>query len=150
MINYVTGDIFDSDAEAIVNTVNTVGVMGKGIALQFKKAYPSNYKSYMVACKNNEVVVGKMFVTRDSNMFIGEKLIINFPTKQHWKNPSEYIYIEEGLDGLLQVIEQYQIKSIALPALGVGNGGLKWEKVKDLIEAKLDNLDMEVFVYEPK
>lgn len=149
MINYVTGNILDSEAQAIVNTVNTVGVMGKGIALQFKKAYPNNYKSYSVACKNNEVVVGKMFVTTDSNISSGEKIIINFPTKQDWRKPSEYVYIEDGLDDLIDVIKHNQIKSIAIPPLGAGNGGLKWEKVKKIIEEKLSNINIEIFVYEP-
>jgi O-acetyl-ADP-ribose deacetylase (regulator of RNase III) len=149
MINYVTGNILDSDAQAIVNTVNTVGIMGKGIALQFKKAYPNNYKSYSTACKNKEVVVGKMFVTTDSNISSGEKLIINFPTKQHWRKPSEYIYIENGLDDLINIIKLNQIKSIAIPPLGAGNGGLKWGKVKKIIEEKLRNLDIEIFVFEP-
>lgn len=149
MINYVTGNILDSDAQAIVNTVNTVGIMGKGIALQFKKAYPSNYKSYSNACKNKEVVVGKMFVTSDRNISSGEKLIINFPTKQHWRKPSEYVYIEDGLDDLINIIKSNQIKSIAIPPLGAGNGGLKWEKVKKIIEEKLSVLDIEIFVFEP-
>ncbi|MDH7447828.1 type II toxin-antitoxin system antitoxin DNA ADP-ribosyl glycohydrolase DarG [Aquimarina sp. 2201CG14-23] len=149
MINYVTGNILDSEAQAIVNTVNTVGVMGKGIALQFKKAYPNNYKSYSIACKNKEVVVGKMFVTTDSNISSGEKVIINFPTKQNWRKPSEYIYIEDGLDDLISVIELNQIKSIAIPPLGAGNGGLKWEKVKKIIEEKLNSLDINIYVYEP-
>ena len=118
MINYVTGNILDSDAQAIVNTVNTVGVMGKGIALQFKKAYPNNYKSYSIACKKKEVIV-------------------------------EYIYIEDGLDDLINIIKLNQIKSIAIPPLGAGNGGLKWEKVKKIIEEKLSNLDIEIFVFEP-
>jgi O-acetyl-ADP-ribose deacetylase (regulator of RNase III) len=149
MINYVTGNILDSEAQAIVNTVNTVGVMGKGIALQFKKAYPNNYKTYSIACKNEEVIVGKMFVTTDSNISSGEKLIINFPTKQHWRKPSEYIYIEDGLNDLVNVIKLNQIKSIAIPPLGAGNGGLKWEKVKKIIEEKLSHLDIEIFVFEP-
>ncbi len=149
MINYVKGNILDSDAQAVVNTVNTVGIMGKGIALQFKKAYPNNYKSYLTACKNKEVVVGKMFVTTDSNISSGEKLIINFPTKQHWRKPSEYIYIEDGLDDLINIIKLNQIKSIAIPPLGAGNGGLKWEKVKKIIEEKLSNLEIEIFVFEP-
>lgn len=149
MINYVTGNILDSEAQALVNTVNTVGVMGKGIALQFKKAYPNNYKSYLLACKNKEVVVGKMFVTYDSNISSGEKIIINFPTKENWKKPSEYIYIEDGLDDLINVIKQTQIKSIAIPPLGAGNGGLKWEKVKKIIEEKLSILNIEIYVYEP-
>jgi O-acetyl-ADP-ribose deacetylase (regulator of RNase III) len=149
MINYITGNILDSKAQAIVNTINTMGVMGKGIALQFKKAYPNNYKSYSLACKNKEVEVGKMFLTTDSNISSGEKIIINFPTKQNWRKPSEYIYIENGLDDLIDVIKQKQIESIAIPPLGAGNGGLKWEKVKKIIEDKLSNLDIEIFVYEP-
>lgn len=149
MINYVTGNILDSKAQAIVNTVNTVGVMGKGIALQFKKAYPNNYKTYSIACKKEEVKVGKMFVTTDSNLSSGEKIIINFPTKQHWRKPSEYIYIEEGLNDLVNVIKLNKIKSIAIPPLGAGNGGLKWEKVKKIIEEKLGHLDIEIFVFEP-
>jgi len=149
MINYVTGNILDSEAQAIVNTVNTVGIMGKGIALQFKKAYPNNYKAYSLACKNKEVVVGKMFVTNDSNISSGEKIIINFPTKQNWRKPSEYIYIEDGLDDLIDVIKKNQIKSIAIPPLGAGNGGLKWEKVKKVIEEKLSSFNIEIFVYEP-
>ena len=132
MINYVTGNILDSKAQAIVNTVNTVGVMGKGIALQFKKAYPNNYKTYSIACKKEEVNVCKMFVTTDSNLSSGEKIIINFPTKQHWRKPSEYIYIEDGLNDLVNVIKLNKIKSIAIPPLGAGNGGLKWEKVKKI------------------
>jgi O-acetyl-ADP-ribose deacetylase (regulator of RNase III) len=149
MINYITGNILDSEAQAIVNTVNTVGIMGKGIALQFKKAYPNNYKTYSIACKNEEVVVGKMFVTTDSNISSGEKIIINFPTKQHWRKPSEYIYIEDGLNDLVNVIKLNQIKSIAIPPLGAGNGGLKWGKVKKIIEEKLSHLDIEIYVFEP-
>jgi O-acetyl-ADP-ribose deacetylase (regulator of RNase III) len=149
MIKYLTGNILDSRAQALVNTVNTTGIMGKGIALQFKKAYPNNYKSYSVASKNKEVVVGKMFVTTDSNISSGEKYIINFPTKQDWRKPSEYIYIEDGLDDLINVINKNQIKSIAIPPLGAGNGGLKWEKVKKIIEEKLGSLGIEIFVYEP-
>lgn len=149
MINYVTGNILDSKAQALVNTVNTVGIMGKGIALQFKKAYPNNFKLYSEACKKKELGIGKMFVTKDSNISSGEKLIINFPTKQNWRKPSEYIFIEEGLDDLINVIKTKQIKSIAIPPLGAGNGGLKWEKVKKIIEEKFKNIDTEIYVYEP-
>jgi len=149
MIHYITGNILDSKAQALVNTVNTMGVMGKGIALQFKKAYPNNFKAYERACKNKEVQVGKMFVTADSNTITGERLIINFPTKTSWRKPSEYKYIEYGLDDLIKVIEEKKIKSIALPPLGAGNGGLNWEIVKKLIEHKLGHLDVNVYVYEP-
>lgn len=149
MIQYITGNILDSQAQALVNTVNTVGVMGKGIALQFKKAYPSNYKAYVKACQNNNIKIGKMFVTIDSNTTSGEKIIVNFPTKTDWRKPSEYKYIEDGLDNLAEVIRERQIKSIAIPPLGAGNGGLKWEKVKKIIEEKLDSLDINIYVYEP-
>lgn len=149
MIQYIIGNILDSNAQALVNTVNTVGVMGKGIALQFKKAYPNNFKAYEKASQSAEIAVGKMFITRDSNVSSGEKVIINFPTKTDWRKPSEYKYIEDGLDDLVKVMAINQIKSIAIPPLGAGNGGLKWEKVKKIIEQKLSHLDIVVFVYEP-
>lgn len=149
MIKYIIGNILDSTAHALVNTVNTVGVMGKGIALQFKKEYLNNYKAYEKASQKAEIAVGKMFVTKDSNTSSGEKIIINFPTKTDWRKPSEYKYIEEGLDDLVEVIQINQIQSIAIPPLGAGNGGLKWEKVKRLIEEKLNHLNIEIYVYEP-
>lgn len=149
MIQYITGNILDSHAQALVNTVNTMGIMGKGIALQFKKAYPNNYKAYEKASKNANVKVGKMFVTLDSNTTTGEKIIINFPTKINWRKPSEYKYIEDGLENLIEVISDKQIKSIAIPPLGAGNGGLNWEKVKKLIEQKLGHLNVDIYVYEP-
>lgn len=127
MITYVKGNILESNAQALVNTVNTMGVMGKGIALQFKKAFPTNYKAYHEASKKLKVEIGKMFVTRDSNLQTGEKIIINFPTKDSWRKPSEYEFIEKGLQDLIKVIEEYKIQSIAIPPLGAGNGGLKWE-----------------------
>ncbi len=149
MIQYITGNILDSHAQALVNTVNTMGIMGKGIALQFKKAYPNNYKAYEKASKNANVKVGKMFVTLDSNTTTGERIIINFPTKTNWRKPSEYKYIEDGLENLIEVISDKQIKSIAIPPLGAGNGGLNWEKVKKLIEQKLGHLNVDIYVYEP-
>ena len=149
MIKYVTGDIFESRAQAIINTVNTVGVMGKGIALQFKKAFPSNYKAYIDACKTGEIKIGKLFVTKDKNVNSGEKIIINFPTKTDWRKPSEYSYIEDGLIDLIRIIKESGIKTVAIPPLGAGNGGLKWERVKELIEKKMSSVDVELFVYEP-
>lgn len=149
MIKYITGNILESDAQALVNTVNTVGVMGKGIALQFKKAYLNNFKAYEEACKRNEISIGKLFITHDRNLSSGEKIIINFPTKKDWRKPSEYSYIEDGLNDLVSVLEKNQIKSIAIPPLGAGNGGLEWERVKKIIEKKLSNLNVEIFVYEP-
>jgi O-acetyl-ADP-ribose deacetylase (regulator of RNase III) len=149
MIHYKTGDILESEAQALVNTVNTVGVMGKGIALQFKKAFPNNFKAYQDACKRKELFVGKLLVTKDGNLNSGTKIIINFPTKGDWRKPSEYSFIEEGLDNFVQIVNKYHIKSVALPPLGAGNGGLEWEKVKKIIEKKLHSLDIDVFVYEP-
>lgn len=149
MIKYVRGDIFESTAEALVNTVNTEGVMGKGIALQFKKVYPHNFKVYAEACKKKELVIGKLLVVKDTNTHSGEKIIINFPTKKTWRKPSEYSFIAEGLEDLIIVLENHKIKSIALPVLGVGNGGLEWERVKKMIEEKLTPIGIEVFVYEP-
>lgn len=149
MIHYIEGNILESDAEALVNTVNTIGVMGKGIALQFKKIYPHNYKAYLDACKKGELKIGKLFLTRDYNLSSGEKIIINFPTKTDWRKPSEYSYVESGLDALVSLIEQNNIKSIAIPPLGAGNGGLKWEKVKSIIENRLSNLNIDIYVYEP-
>jgi len=139
----------ESDSEALINTVNTEGVMGKGVALQFKKAFPNNFKAYLEACNNEEVAIGKLFVSRDFNISTGEKIIINFPTKKSWRKPSEYSYIENGLDDLINVINTYQIKSISIPPLGAGNGGLEWEKVKRIIENKLCQLDVEINVFEP-
>lgn len=149
MIKYIIGNILESEAQALVNTVNTMGVMGKGIALQFKKAYPSNFKEYEDAAKKGRINIGKLFITKDRNLDSGEKIIVNFPTKTSWRKPSEYDYVEKGLDDLIKVIEEYSISSIAIPPLGAGNGGLKWEKVKVLIEKKLGHLPIDIFVYEP-
>lgn len=148
MIKFLTGNILESEAQALVNTVNTVGVMGKGIALQFKKAFPENFKAYAKACKNKEIDIGRLFVFQE-NTLSGGKIIINFPTKRDWRKPSEYEYIEKGLDDLIRIINEYNIQSIALPPLGAGSGGLLWEKVKAIIQNKLGNLDIDIFVYEP-
>jgi O-acetyl-ADP-ribose deacetylase (regulator of RNase III) len=149
MIRYIQGNILESDAQALVNTVNTMGVMGKGIALQFKNAFPNNFRAYQEACKRKEISVGKLFVTKDCNLNSGEKIIINFPTKKDWRKPSEYTFIEAGLDDFLKIIEHYQIKSVAIPPLGAGNGGLEWEKVKQIVNQKLASTDVNVLVYEP-
>ncbi|OYQ45628.1 type II toxin-antitoxin system antitoxin DNA ADP-ribosyl glycohydrolase DarG [Flavobacterium aurantiibacter] len=149
MIQYKTGNLLDSEAEALVNTVNTLGVMGKGIALQFKNMFPNNFKLYANACKNKEVKVGKLLVTEEEALLPGKKIIINFPTKTNWRLPSEYQYIESGLAELVKVIKEKNIKSIAIPPLGSGNGGLDWNKVKPILEKHLSNLDCEIFIYEP-
>lgn len=149
MIQYITGNILESNAQALINTVNTDGVMGKGIALQFKNSFPNNFKAYAEACKKEWIGIGKLFVFNESNLTIGEKTIINFPTKKNWRKPSEYSFIEKGLDDLIEIINTKKIQSIAIPPLGAGNGGLEWEIVKKIIEAKLNHLKTDVFVYEP-
>src|SRR5205807_1442065 len=149
MIHFTTGNLLDADAEALVNTVNTVGVMGKGIALMFKEAFPENFKAYERACKEKRVQLGKMFVTEREDL-LGPKWIINFPTKGHWKYPSQIKWIEEGLADLVRVMEEKKIRSIAIPPLGSGNGGLKWTEVRPLIENVLGSLkDADIIVYEP-
>lgn len=150
MINYTTGDLFASKAYALVNTVNTVGVMGKGIALHFKELFPKNFVQYKEACKNGGLKVGTMLLVRDSCESLGKRLIINFPTKMHWRNPSEYSYVEEGLKALHEVIEKEGLKEVAIPPLGCGNGGLDWATVRGMIEKSLVDLeDVNIIVYEP-
>ncbi len=148
MIRYTTGNLLEAGTEALVNTVNTVGVMGKGIALQFAERYKSNLKAYQDACKAGSLRVGELLITTDADMQ-GERIIINFPTKKDWKHRSSCAYIEEGLKALAAEITTRNIRSIALPPLGCGNGGLRWEKVKPMIETYLGGLDAEILVYEP-
>lgn len=149
MIRFVKGNLLESDAQVLVNTVNTVGVMGKGIALQFKEAYPNNYLLYRKACKEHKVCVGKMFVTTDRSLYKGEKVIVNFPTKTTWRKPSEYSYIQNGLADLRNQIEIHHWTSIAIPPLGSHNGGLDWNVVKPMILNALSDLNCEVLIYEP-
>lgn len=148
MIQYIKGNILESAAAALVNTVNLVGIMGKGIALQFKTQFPTNYKLYKQACAEKRINIGKLFVTKENTVW-GDKLIINFPTKTDWRKTSEYAYIEAGLEDLLRIISEYNITSIAIPPLGAGNGGLNWEKVKQIIDSKLGSLNIDIYVYEP-
>lgn len=150
MITYHTGDLLQAPVQALVNTVNTVGVMGKGIALQFKEKFPLNLREYTRACKAGTLVPGKLLVVREPSLEQGEQLIINFPTKTHWKHKSSYSHIKLGLDELVRVIAEYNIKSIAVPPLGCGNGGLSWEKVKSLMVESLGELEnVDVHIYEP-
>ncbi len=149
MIRFTTGNLLDAKTDALVNTVNTVGVMGKGIALMFKEAFPENFSMYEAACKRNEISVGRMFVTERSNL-IGPRWIINFPTKKHWRHPSKMEWVTAGLEDLKRVVAENGIRSIALPPLGSGNGGLHWQDVRLKIEESLGDLgDVEVTVYEP-
>jgi len=144
------GDLLQqTDIDAIVNTVNCVGVMGKGIALQFKKKWPGNFKAYVHACKAGEVRLGKMFVY-DAGAMATPNFIINFPTKDHWRGKSRIEFIQDGLKDLSQVITKYNIRSIALPPLGCGNGGLDWDDVEPLIEKTFSDLtDIEVKLFAP-
>ena len=149
MVRFEKGNIFESGADALVNTVNTDGIMGKGIALQFKNAFPFNYNQYVSACKNKEIAPGKLLVVKDTNLLGGDVWIVNFPTKTSWRKPSEYKYIEEGLDDLKRRLTEMGIKTIALPPLGSGNGGLEWSKVKKIILEKLSDVEQEIIVFEP-
>lgn len=149
MIKFTQGNLLEANVEAVVNTVNTLGIMGKGIALMFKERFPDNFKAYERACKRGEVQTGIMFVTASSELS-GPRWIINFPTKKHWIHPSKIEYITEGLKNLRSVIIENKIKTIAIPPLGSGNGGLDWNEIKPLIISALDDLeDIEVWVYEP-
>lgn len=148
-IHITEGDLLkQSDVDAIVNTVNCVGVMGKGIALQFKKKWPANFKAYAKACEAGEVRTGSMFVY-DAGALATPKYVINFPTKNHWREKSRREYIEEGLRDLVKVVRDLNISSIALPPLGCGNGGLEWDDVKKLIEetsdSELPDVDIRLF-----
>jgi O-acetyl-ADP-ribose deacetylase (regulator of RNase III)/uncharacterized protein YwgA len=146
----LNGNIFESDAEAIVNTVNTIGIMGKGIALQFKQQYPDMYKDYKKACESGEVVIGKMHVWKNPSMF-GPHYIINFPTKEDWRNSSKIEFIQKGLLDLVSVIKELGLKSIAVPPLGCGNGGLDWDQVKTFIISALESIpNLDLFIFEPR
>ncbi|MDV6377757.1 macro domain-containing protein [Sporosarcina sp. GW1-11] len=146
MIIYTTGDLLKSSADALVNTVNCEGYMGKGIAYQFKMQFPNNNKDYVKACKTGELQIGKLHYFNEDG-----KLIINFPTKNKWRAKSKIEYVEKGLDELVKLIEQLDIQSIAIPPLGSGNGGLIWNDVKSLIEKKLSAVDenVQILIYEP-
>ena len=149
MINFTTGDILRADAEAIVNTVNCVGIMGRGIALQFKNDFPENFKAYEAACARDEVQPGKMFVF-ETRTLTNPKFIINFPTKRHWRGKSRMEDIDSGLKALVAEIRNRGIRSIAIPPLGSGLGGLNWADVRPRIEAALRGInDLDVVIYEP-
>ncbi|NTU79934.1 MAG: macro domain-containing protein [Chloroflexales bacterium] len=150
MIEHLHGNLLDADVEALVNTVNTVGVMGKGIALQFRQAYPANFSAYQAACKRGEVVPGQMFVVPTAQL-INPRYIINFPTKRHWRGKSQMEDIESGLEGLIATVRDHQIGSLAVPPLGCGNGGLNWDEVRPKIEAAFAELpEVRVLLYAPE
>ncbi len=149
MIEFETGDILRADVEALVNTVNCVGIMGRGIALQFKNAFPANFKAYDAACARNEVQPGKMFVF-ETRELTRPKFIINFPTKRHWRGKSRMEDIDSGLNALVEEVRNRGIRSIAIPPLGSGLGGLNWAEVRPrIVEAFHDVDDLHVIVFEP-
>jgi O-acetyl-ADP-ribose deacetylase (regulator of RNase III) len=148
VVEFVTGNLLEADAEALVNTVNTKGVMGKGVALQFKRAFPENYRAYRAACAAGRVQIGRMFVF-DSGRMERPRYIINFPTKNHWRSQSRLADIDSGLEDLRRVLTELKIESVALPPLGCGLGGLRWADVRPRIERALGTLPVRVFVYEP-
>ena len=147
MIRFVQGDIFQSRCEAIVNPINCVGVMGAGLALAFKERYPANYESYVSACREQRIRVGKMFlqhVEEPGNI----KWIINYPTKNHWREPSKMAFVRFGLFHFRYILQSNCIKSVAIPKLGCGKGGLNWEEVKKVLEeglARCKDVDIEIY-----
>ncbi len=149
MIHYTQGNLLEAKVDALVNTVNTVGVMGKGIALMFKERFPDNFRRYAIACKNGQIDVGKMFVTEPAELD-GPKWIINFPTKRQWRAPSKLEWIIDGLKDLRSFVTEHGVSSIAIPPLGAGNGGLDWAEVRAEIEKAFGDIrDVDVQVYEP-
>jgi O-acetyl-ADP-ribose deacetylase (regulator of RNase III) len=149
MIEFHTGDILQADAEALVNTVNCVGFMGRGIALAFKEAYPENFKAYERACRHDEVVPGSMFIF-DTHRLTNPRWIINFPTKRHWRGKSRLEDIRSGLEDLVRIVRDLGIQSVAIPPLGCGLGGLDWRVVKPVISESVAQLKgVDIMVYEP-
>jgi O-acetyl-ADP-ribose deacetylase (regulator of RNase III) len=149
VVEFVSGNLLEADVDALVNTVNTKGVMGKGIALQFRRAFPENYEAYRAACDAGKVELGQMFVVRTGRLK-GPRLIINFPTKAHWKSRSRLGDIEAGLRDLCRVLDEHDVESVALPPLGCGLGGLNWADVRPRIEAALKDMPVKTFVFEPQ
>jgi O-acetyl-ADP-ribose deacetylase (regulator of RNase III) len=149
MLEFVNGDFFEFDADVRVNTVNCVGVMGAGVALAFKKKYSEMYKEYVKKCKAGQIKPGKPYVWKSVDMFSKSIEIINFPTKNHWRTPSEYAYVDSGLHWLSGYLKERDELTITLPALGCGHGGLDWEKVKALIQMHLGESHHRILVFEP-
>jgi len=148
VIRYKQGNLLASDAQALVNTVNTVGVMGKGIALMFKQRFPLNFQLYAAACKAQQVQTGRMFVTEVGELD-GPRWVVNFPTKQHWRDPSQMAWVIEGLQDLRRFLVDESVQSVAIPPLGAGLGGLFWPAVQAQIEQALADLPLDIQVYEP-
>lgn len=150
MITDVTGDIFEAPVEALVNPVNTVGVAGAGLAKMFRERFPENHREYVAACATHRLVVGRIHATLIEESSSTLRWIVNFPTKKHWKNPSRMEWVFYGLLDLHRFVCDTPIKSIAVPALGAGLGGLPWPAVRTEIEKALGDLDARVLVYAPK
>ncbi len=146
-ITFKSGNLFESQMQTFTNTINTVGVMGAGIAKQFKDRFPVMFEDYKQRCQQQEVETGKPYLWKPADAEIA--WVLNFPTKQHWRGKSEIEWIEEGLDYLLQHYRQWGIQSLAVPALGCSLGGLKWEQVKPVMERYLSQMDIPVEIYEP-
>lgn len=149
MITFTRRNLLEANVDALVNAVNTVGMMGKGIAVMFRKRYRSNYELYVDACRAGQVQTGCMFVTETGEL-IGPRRVVNFPTKQHWRDRSRLEWVIAGLRDLKRFVIEHGVRSIAIPALGAGNGGLPWPTVRHEIEKALGELrNIKVWVYEP-
>lgn len=142
MLEYIEGDIFKSPAQVIVNPVNTVGVMGKGLALSFKQRYPDMFEFYRTICEKKQFTIGKLML-----WYAPDHWILLFPTKENWRHPSKIEYIEKGLDRFVKTYAEKNITSIAFPKLGCGNGELNWDDVRPLMEKYLKNLPIEIYIY---
>ena len=143
MLTYLTTNLFKSPAQTLINTVNTVGVMGKGIAKTFKQLYPEMYQEYRRLCQDQKITIGKLYIYRTPN-----KIVVNFPTKKHWRNPSRVEYIESGLKEFVKIYDKYSISSVSFPQLGCGNGELDWEtQVQPLMEGYLKDLPIPVYIH---
>jgi len=147
MIHYVSGNMFEGNYDALVNAVNCVGVMGKGLALQFKNRYPRNYEAYRTLCQTRDFQPGGLHITK----FSGDPYIINFATKDHWKNPSQLSYIESGAMRLAKFLKcKPNIRSIAIPKLGCGLGGLRWYDVRQILEKYLSDVETDIYLFGEK
>ncbi len=145
------GDLLDARVEALVNPVNTAGVMGKGLALAFRRRFPANFAAYERACRAGEVRIGRMFVFDAGETRDGPRWIVNFPTKEHWRSPSRLEFVESGLAALVREVRERGIATIAVPALGCGLGGLDWSHVSPIVERAFEGLSgVRALVYEPR
>ncbi|MFE5334998.1 macro domain-containing protein [Isoptericola sp. NPDC056573] len=150
VISEASGDLLAADVDALVNAVNTVGVMGKGLALQFRRVYPAMFDDYREACRSGEVRVGRMHVW-ETGADSGPRFVVSFPTKEHWRSASRLAFVDDGLVDLAAVIRRHGIRSVAVPALGAGLGGLDWGVVRPRIVAVLGELDgVDVRLYGPQ